>query len=147
VVRGHISNPWHQLRPLPAAPLVVCRTIQLLFKRNRRTAEPSWSAYSLWWKCRLRTARRRCADGFSALGKTPRTRAASGSFSDARRCGIHFLCDGLLGRPEESGWDGKGGTVSIISALLFIPSGSAAAVRKVLTDCHGSFGERKVRLR
>ena len=55
--------------------------------------------------------------------------------SGARRSGIHYLYDGPLGRPEESGWDGKGGTVSIISALLFIPSGSAAAVRKVLTDC------------
>ena len=51
------------------------------------------------------------------------------------RSGIHHLYDGPLGRPEESGWDGKGGTVSIISALLFIPSGSAAAVQKVLTDC------------
>jgi hypothetical protein len=25
VVKGHINNPWHQLRPLPAAPLVVRR--------------------------------------------------------------------------------------------------------------------------
>jgi hypothetical protein len=56
-------------------------------------------------------------------------------FSGARRGGIHYLYDGPLGRPKESGWDGKGGPVSIISALLFIPSGSAAAVRKVLTDC------------
>ena len=55
-------------------------------------------------------------------------------FSGARRGGIHYLYDWPLGRPEESGRDGKGGTVSIISALLFIPSGSAAAVRKVLTD-------------
>ena len=55
--------------------------------------------------------------------------------SGARCGGIHYLYDGPLGRPEESCWDGKGGTVSIISALLFIPSGSAAAVRKVLTDC------------
>jgi hypothetical protein len=55
--------------------------------------------------------------------------------SGARRSGIHYLYDGPLGRPEESGWDCKSGTVSIISALLFIPSGSAAAVRKVLTDC------------
>jgi len=55
--------------------------------------------------------------------------------SGARRSGTHYLYDGPLGRPEESGWDGKGGTVSIISALLFIPSGSAAAVQKVLTDC------------
>jgi hypothetical protein len=53
--------------------------------------------------------------------------------SGARRGGIHYLYDGLLGRPEESGWDDKGGTMSKISALLFIPSGSAAAVRKVLT--------------
>ena len=53
--------------------------------------------------------------------------------SGARRGEIHYLYGGLLGRPEESGWDGKGGTVSIISALLFIPSGSEAAVRKVLT--------------
>ena len=51
--------------------------------------------------------------------------------SGARRGGIHYLYDGPLGRPEESGWDGKGGTVSIISALLVIPSGSATAVRKV----------------
>jgi hypothetical protein len=58
--------------------------------------------------------------------------AADKSLSGARRGGIHYLYDGLLGRPEESGWDGKGGTMSIISALLFIPSGSAAAVRKVL---------------
>jgi hypothetical protein len=58
--------------------------------------------------------------------------------SGARRFGIHYLYDGPLGRPEESGWDGKGGTLSIISALLFIPSGSAAAVRKVLTDCQGA---------
>ena len=55
--------------------------------------------------------------------------------SGARRGGIHYMYDGLLCRPEESGRDGKGGTVSIISALLFIHSGSAAAVRKVLTDC------------
>ena len=55
--------------------------------------------------------------------------------SGARCGGIHYLYDGPLGRPEESGRDGKGGTLSIISALLFIPSGSAAAVRKVLTDC------------
>ena len=27
--------------------------------------------------------------------------------SGARRGGIHYLYDGLLGRPEESGWDGK----------------------------------------
>ena len=53
----------------------------------------------------------------------------------ARRGGIHYLYDGPLGRPEESGRDGEGGTVPIISALLFIPSGSAADVRKVLTDC------------
>jgi len=44
--------------------------------------------------------------------------------SGARRGGIHNLYDGPLGRPEESGRDGKGGTVSIISALLFIDSGS-----------------------
>ena len=25
VVKGHVSNPWHRLRPLPAAPLVVRR--------------------------------------------------------------------------------------------------------------------------
>ena len=55
--------------------------------------------------------------------------------SGARRGGIHYLYDGPLGRPEESGRDGKGGTLSIIiSALLFIDSGSAAAVRKVLAD-------------
>jgi hypothetical protein len=30
--------------------------------------------------------------------------------SSARRGGIHYLYDGPLGRPEESGWDGKGGT-------------------------------------
>jgi hypothetical protein len=54
--------------------------------------------------------------------------------SGARRGGIHYLYDGPLGCPEESGWDGKGGTVSIISALLFISCGSAAAVRKVLAD-------------
>jgi hypothetical protein len=50
--------------------------------------------------------------------------------SGARRGGIHYLYDGPLGRPEKSGRDGKGGTVSIISALLFIHSGSAAAVRR-----------------
>ena len=55
-------------------------------------------------------------------------------FSGAHRGWIHYMYDGQLGRPEESGWDGKGGTVSIIRAPLFIPSGSAAAVRKVLTD-------------
>ena len=38
--------------------------------------------------------------------------------SSARRGGINYLYDGPLGRPEDSGWDG-----------------SAAAVRKVLTDC------------
>ena len=54
------------------------------------------------------------------------------SLSGARRGGIHYLYDKPLGRLEESSWDGKGGTVSIISALLFIPSRSAAAVRKVL---------------
>ena len=54
-------------------------------------------------------------------------------FEHDPKWGIHYMYDGPLGRPEESGRDGKGGTVSIISALLFIPSGSAAAVRKVLT--------------
>jgi hypothetical protein len=56
--------------------------------------------------------------------------------SGARHGGTHYLYDGPLGRPEESGWDVKAGTVSIISALLFTPSGSAvsAAVQKVLTD-------------
>jgi hypothetical protein len=48
--------------------------------------------------------------------------------SGARCGGIHYLYDGPLGRPEKSGWNGKGGTVSIISVLLFFPSGSAAAV-------------------
>jgi hypothetical protein len=57
--------------------------------------------------------------------------------SGARRGGIHYPYDGPLGRPGESGRDrdGKGGTESIISALLFIHSGPAAAMRKVLTDC------------
>ena len=68
--------------------------------------------------------------------------------SRARRGGIHYMYDGPLGRPEESGRDGKGGTVSIISALLFIPSGSAAAVRKVLTDCKmARLANEKVRFR
>jgi hypothetical protein len=56
--------------------------------------------------------------------------------SGARRGGIHYLYDGPLGRPEEPGWDGKNDTESITSALLFIPCGSVAAVRKVLADCH-----------
>ena len=61
--------------------------------------------------------------------------AVTDGLSGARRGGIHYLYDGPMGAPDESDWGGKGGTVALISALLFIPSGSAAAVRKVLVDC------------
>ena len=49
--------------------------------------------------------------------------------SGARRGGFHYLYDGPLGRPEERchGVDNQ--------RAAFILSGSAAAVRKVLTDC------------
>jgi hypothetical protein len=41
--------------------------------------------------------------------------------SGARRGGIHYLYDGPLGRPEESCWDGKGGTVSMSTASKLGP--------------------------
>jgi hypothetical protein len=68
--------------------------------------------------------------------------------SGARRGGFHYLYDGPLDCPEESGWDGKGGTVSIISALLFIPRGVGGRCAEGADGLpNGSFSERKVRFR
>jgi hypothetical protein len=63
----------------------------------------------------------RTGENTANKGRFPVTDGLSG----ARRGGIDYLYYGPLGRPEEPGWDGRGGTVSIISALLFIPSGCA----------------------
>ena len=56
-------------------------------------------------------------------------RVMTNGLLESRRNAIHYLFSGLLGSPGESSWSGKGGTISQICKLLFIPIGSAAAVR------------------
>ena len=67
--------------------------------------------------------------------------------SGARCGGIHYLYDGPLGRPEESCWYGKDGTVSIISALLFIPSVGGRRAEGADGLPNGSFGAGLARVR
>jgi hypothetical protein len=59
-VKGHMSNPWHRLRPLPAPPLVVRRRYLIEVPSPLPTA-PLVARHTVLWplrRCELRVLSR-----------------------------------------------------------------------------------------